>query len=88
MAGAMLMVDYEEQDARLFASWGVDYLKYDNCGGGKPNDSHSRMKRMRDALLKQDRPILFALCQGGVDNVWEWGNKTGHSWRISGDIYP
>jgi alpha-galactosidase len=42
---------------------------------------------MRDALVKQDRSILFAMCQGGVDEVWKWGNKTGHSWRISDDIW-
>ena len=46
------------------------------------------MTHMRDALLQQSRPILFALCQGGVDGVYKWGNKTGHSWRISDDIFP
>jgi alpha-galactosidase len=62
-------------------------LKYDNCGWGAPEDSPTRMAQMRDALLLQSRPILFALCQGGVDKVWTWGNKTGHSWRISDDIW-
>lgn len=62
-------------------------MKYDNCGWGAPEDSPTRMAQMRDALLLQSRPILFALCQGGVDKVWTWGNKTGHSWRISDDIW-
>jgi alpha-galactosidase len=44
---------------------------------------------MRDALLKYwDQPILYALCEWGEDDVWLWGNETGHSWRISGDIWP
>jgi alpha-galactosidase len=64
----------------------VDYLKYDNCGLEEPLGP-IRMRRMRDALLKQERGILFAICQGGVDEVWKWGNKTGHSWRISDDIW-
>jgi alpha-galactosidase len=81
-------VDHEVQDADLFASWGVDYLKYDNCGGGEPEDSLTRMTHMRNALVSQSRPILFALCQGGVENVYKWGNRTGHSWRISDDIFP
>jgi len=81
-------LDYEIQDAELFASWGVDYLKYDNCGSGEPVDSLTRMTHMRDALLAQSRPILFALCQGGVEDVHRWGNRTGHSWRISDDIFP
>jgi len=67
---------------------GVDYLKYDNCGSGEPNDSPTRFRHMRDALAQQDRAILFAICQGGVDDVWKWGNNTGHSWRISDDIWP
>lgn len=51
-------------------------------------DSLTRMTHMRDALLSQSRPILFALCQGGVEKVYIWGNRTGHSWRISDDIFP
>ena len=44
---------------------------------------------MRDALLKYwDRSILYALCEWGEDEVWKWGNETGHSWRITPDIWP
>lgn len=67
---------------------GVDYLKYDNCGRGLPVWK-PRYDQMRDALLKYwDQPILYALCEWGEDDVWVWGNETGHSWRISGDIWP
>jgi hypothetical protein len=65
---------------------GVDYLKYDNCGRAEP-DGPIRFKHMRDALASQNHSILFAICQGGVDDVWKWGNSTGHSWRISDDIW-
>lgn len=66
----------------------VDYLKYDNCGRGPP-EWQPRFNRMRDALLKYwtHHPILYALCEWGEDDVWKWGNETGHSWRISLDIW-
>jgi alpha-galactosidase len=67
---------------------GVDYLKYDNCGRTKPV-WQPRYDRMRDALMKYwEQPILYALCEWGEDDVWKWGNETGHSWRISKDIFP
>jgi alpha-galactosidase len=67
---------------------GVDYLKYDNCARGPP-EWKPRYDAMRDALLKYwDKPIYYALCEWGEDDVWLWGNETGHSWRISQDIYP
>ena len=81
------MLGYEERDAQLFASYGIDYLKYDNCNG--PPEWRNRYARMRDALLKfWNRPVLYAICEWGQDDVWTWGNETGHSWRISGDISP
>jgi len=45
-----------------------------------------RYQTMRDALLAQNRTIQYALCEGGAGNVHVWGNATGSSWRISGDI--
>src|SRR5205085_7607591 len=66
----------------------VDYLKYDNCGRGR-EVWKPRYDAMRDALLKSwKQPILYALCEWGEDDVWKWGNETGHSWRISEDIHP
>jgi len=42
---------------------------------------------MGDILKKQDRDIVFSLCQYGAGNVWEWGNDVGgHLWRMTGDI--
>ena len=55
---------HEEQDAKLFASWGVDYLKYDNCNN-QGVDAKQRYRKMRDALKKTGRPIVFSLCEWG-----------------------
>ena len=78
-------LDREEIDAKTWASWGIDYLKYDNCNhDGRP--SIERYIKMRDALNKTGRPIYYSICNWGVDNVWEWGNNTGNSWRTTGDI--
>lgn len=84
---------YELKDAQSYASWGVDYLKYDWCsydGIAKDSSLSERMKPyyvMRDALKKIDRDIVFSLCQYGMSNVWEWGAKVdGNLWRTTGDI--
>ena len=54
-----------------------------------PPEWQPRYDRMRDALVKYwNQPILYALCEWGEDDVWLWGNETGHSWRISKDIWP
>ncbi|KAK2763932.1 hypothetical protein FQN54_009551 [Arachnomyces sp. PD_36] len=76
---------HEEQDAKLLASWGVDYWKYDNCATPS-GDSQPRYETMRDALLATDHDILYSLCQWGQDEVWTWGAEVGHSWRVGGDI--
>ena len=84
---------HEEQDARRYAEWGFDYLKYDWCsyGGIKPNPSHEELMEpyrvMRAALDKVRRDIVFSLCQYGMGNVWEWGTQVGgNCWRTTGDI--
>ncbi|KAK0314874.1 hypothetical protein LTR54_010807 [Friedmanniomyces endolithicus] len=134
---------YEMVDAYTFASWGVDYLKYDNCfpseewvddcfacngdpsfdSIGKVNGSCTnstpetpyysvpkrpfcalewpvdgvnytakytalRFRIMENALLAQNRTILYSLCEWGVDEPWTWANGTGNSWRMSNDINP
>src|SRR5690242_21386606 len=84
-AGFPGSLGHETQDANLFASWGVDYLKYDNCNGGS-EPTQQRYEAMRDALAATGRPILFALCEWGVDSVWTWGAQTGNMWRTTGDI--
>ncbi|KIK67154.1 glycoside hydrolase family 27 protein [Collybiopsis luxurians FD-317 M1] len=92
----------EALDAATFASWGVDYLKYDNCNvpgnwsdsgnpqGGDWYNSNSaiRYRQMGAALAQQSRPFQYELCIWGDANVWEWGARVGHSWRMSGDAGP
>jgi alpha-galactosidase len=84
---------HEEQDARAYARWGFDYLKYDWCGYSRIaptptlDDRKKPYKLMGDLLRKQDRDIVFSLCQYGEGDVWEWGNDVGgHLWRMTGDI--
>jgi len=89
---------HEEQDAKTYAEWGIDYLKYDLCGlrdmmnkAGSPEAAHKMMVdayiKMRDALRKTGRPIVYSLCQYGNDAVWQWGASVGGNlWRTTGDI--
>lgn len=76
---------YEFQDARTYASWGVDYLKYDWCNHGKQN-SEASYSTMRDALYKAGRPVVFSICEWGTTKPWEWGRDVGHLWRSTEDI--
>ncbi|MFB6218314.1 MAG: glycoside hydrolase family 27 protein [Halobacteriaceae archaeon] len=89
----------EHQDAARFAAWGVDFLKYDMCGGDRfdyPDTHGSRRavarrayERMGAALAAQDRGILFAVCDAGAYNPWEWARGAGGDiWRTAGDIGP
>ncbi|PVI00156.1 glycoside hydrolase family 27 protein [Periconia macrospinosa] len=52
------------------------------------SNTAKRFRTMRDALAKQNRTILYSLCQWGTANVQAWGNQTGSSWRMSNDINP
>ncbi|KAJ7969431.1 Alpha-galactosidase [Quillaja saponaria] len=76
---------HEEQDAMTFASWGIDYLKYDNCDndGSKPT---TRYPIMTQALMKAGRPIFFSLCEWGDMHPALWGARIGNSWRTTSDI--
>ncbi|MEC3998621.1 NPCBM/NEW2 domain-containing protein [Actinacidiphila sp. DG2A-62] len=88
-AGYPGSLGHESTDARSFADWGVDYLKYDNCNNqsdGSRQDYVNRYTAMRDALAATGRPILFSLCEWGVQNPWEWAGPIGNSWRTTGDI--
>ncbi|MGV9365879.1 NPCBM/NEW2 domain-containing protein [Amycolatopsis sp. NPDC003731] len=78
-------LDHEDVDAQTFADWGVDYLKYDNCNNqGRP--ALERYTKMRDALKKTGRPIVYSLCEWGENKPWTWGADVGHLWRTTGDI--
>ena len=76
---------YEFQDARQYAAWGVDYLKYDWCNHSTQN-SEASYATMRDALAKSGRPIVFSLCEWGSTKPWLWAKDVGNLWRTTGDI--
>lgn len=78
---------YEYQDARQYAAWGVDYLKYDWCNTGNQSAPDS-YQLMRNALEKAGRPIVFSMCEWGTNKPWEWGQGVGHLWRTTFDIRP
>ena len=81
---------HEEQDAKTFAEWGIDYLKYDWCGARTlytDEEMPAVYQKMGDALLKAGRPIVYSLCQYGRLDVWKWGPDVGGNlWRTTGDI--
>lgn len=94
---------HEAQDAKMYASWGVDFLKYDLCSfqdnmhqaeAEHPNDPNAAedlmiaaYRKMGDALKATGRPILYSLCQYGVDQPWKWGPGLGaNMWRTTDDI--
>jgi alpha-galactosidase len=76
---------YEFQDARQYAAWGVDYLKYDWCNTTTQN-SVASYSIMRDALAKSGRPIVFSICEWGSSKPWLWAKDVGNLWRTTGDI--
>jgi alpha-galactosidase len=81
---------HEAQDAKTFATWGIDYLKYDWCSAQMvygENDLQPVYQKMGEALLKSGRPIVYSLCEYGDGKVEQWGAKTGGNlWRTTGDI--
>lgn len=76
---------HEYQDARTFAEWGIDYLKYDWCNTEGLNARGAYMT-MRNALEEAGRPIVFSICEWGNSQPWEWAQDIGHLWRTTGDI--
>jgi alpha-galactosidase len=77
---------YEYQDAIRYAEWGIDYLKYDWCNTENINPIGA-YSTMRDALNSAGRPVLFAMCEWGDNQPWEWAKDVAHMWRTTGDIY-
>jgi alpha-galactosidase len=80
---------HEEQDARAYAAWGIDYLKYDWCTGGSVYDRSSLAgvyAKMGRALQATGRPIVFSF-SSGLPKAGEWGPQVGGNlWRTTGDI--
>jgi alpha-galactosidase len=85
---------FEAQDAKQFADWGFDFLKYDWCsystiakGDTNLATLQQPFRLMGDLLKQQPRDLVYNLCQYGLGNVWEWGAEVGgHSWRTAGDL--
>jgi alpha-galactosidase len=77
---------YEYQDARLYASWGVDYLKFDWCNtdGINAKEAYTTMSM---AIRAAGRPMVFSLCEWGNHQPWRWAKDVGQLWRSTGDIY-
>jgi alpha-galactosidase len=99
--GYVASLGHEEQDAKMYADWGIDYLKYDLCSfipavmqKQAPHDEAQQMRimiaaydKMGKALQSTGRPIVYSLCQYGWDSPWEWAPALGgNSWRTTGDI--
>jgi len=100
-AGYEGSLGHEEQDAKMYAEWGIDYLKYDLCSFNEevmlkqaPGDSAGQLRLMIAAYSKMDkalkstgRPIVYSLCQYGWDAAWEWAPSVGGNlWRTTDDI--
>jgi alpha-galactosidase len=78
-------LNHEEQDARTYAAWGVDYVKEDWCNS-RGLTAPVQYKKFHDALVAAGRPIVLSICEWGSNRPWEWGPGTGHLWRSTGDI--
>jgi alpha-galactosidase len=78
--------NHEELDAKTYADWGIDYLKYDACGKKEGHSDKELFTRMGNALKKTGRPIIFNLCIFYSDTTHLWGATLGNTWRTGGDI--
>ncbi len=87
-AGYTASLGFEELDAKTFADWGMDYLKYDYCHA--PSDwktAIERYEKMGNALKKSGRNIVFGICEWGDREPWHWANKAGGTlWRTTADV--
>ena len=87
----------EKEDAKQWADWGVDYVKYDWCSYSDELATKQKewteaeqllpFKKINDELLKQKRDMLLSVCNWGMNDVWKWAHKSGGQlWRTTGDI--
>lgn len=87
-AGYTASYGFEDQDAKTFASWGIDYLKYDYCHA--PSDAITaqvRYKAIADALRKSGRDIDLGICEWGDRQPWLWAASVGGQlWRTTADV--
>jgi alpha-galactosidase len=76
---------HEDQDARTFAAWGVDYVKEDWCHA-QNLDAPTQYAKFRDALARTGRPIVLSICEWGSNQPWDWAPRVGNLWRTTDDI--
>lgn len=76
---------HEQQDARSYAAWGVDYVKEDWCNAAGL-DARAQYAKFRDALRRTGRPIVLSICEWGSNQPWEWAPAIGNLWRTTDDI--
>jgi alpha-galactosidase len=76
---------HEFRDARTYASWGIDYLKFDWCHTST-QDAKASYTLMSQAIREAGRPMVFSLCEWGRSKPWTWAEDVGHLWRTTGDI--
>jgi alpha-galactosidase len=76
---------HEYQDARQYASWGVDYVKVDWCNTST-QDARASYTLFRDAIYAAGRPMVLSICEWGLNQPWLWAGQVGHLWRTTGDI--
>ena len=79
-------LDHETTDAQTFASWEVDYLKYDNCNH-QNRPAVDRYRAMGEALRASGRTIVYSVCNWGLDEPWLFASTVGGvAWRTTDDI--
>jgi len=87
-AGYEGSLGFEVEDAQQYANWEVDALKYDNCYNDASVSIQDSYQIMSTALNDTGRAMIFAICEWGVQNPWEWAGAMGQSWRTTDDIFP
>ncbi|HEY1951642.1 MAG TPA: glycoside hydrolase family 27 protein [Gemmatimonadaceae bacterium] len=76
---------FETRDAQTYASWGVDYVKEDWCNA-TGLDARTQYTKFRQALDRTGRPIVFSICEWGINQPWDWAPAVGNLWRTTDDI--
>jgi alpha-galactosidase len=83
-AGRPGSLGHEYRDVKTYASWGVDFVKVDWCHTDGMN-AKAQYGLWRDAIAAAGRPMVFSICNWGVESPWTWGPGTAHMWRTTGD---
>lgn len=77
---------YEDQDARTFAAWGMDFVEMDYCNRPTGVTGRSVYERMAAAIQKTGRPMMFYICSQGSERPWTWAQGKAQLWRTDDDI--